>query len=57
MSFFFYEKAPLSSAFRDLGPTAAEARRRMKSWVSQLDMADELERGRPLFVRVGRERE
>ncbi len=32
------------SAFRDLGPTAAEAQRRMKSWGSQLDLADELER-------------
>ncbi len=48
MSFFFYDKAPLSSAFRDSGPTAAEARRRMKSWDSQLDMADELE-GLPPF--------
>ncbi len=32
------------SASRDSGPTAAEARRRMKSWGSQLDVADELER-------------
>ncbi len=31
------------SASRDSGPTAAEARRRMKSWGSQLDMADKLE--------------
>ncbi len=51
---FFYEKprSRLSlfsrkegqpSASRDSGPTAAEARRRMKSWGSQLDVADELE--------------
>ncbi len=51
---FFYEKprSRLSlfsrkegqpSASHDSGPTAAEARRRMKSWGSQLDMADELE--------------
>ncbi len=51
---FFYEKhrSRLSlfsrkegqpSASRDLGPTAAEARRQMKS----LDVADELERDRP----------
>ncbi len=64
---FFYEKAPLSSvplsrkegqpsASRDSGPTAAEARRQMKSWGSQLDMADELERDRPFFAHVGRER-
>ncbi len=35
------------SASPDSGPTAAETRRRMKSWGSQLDMADELERDRP----------
>ncbi len=35
------------SASRDSGPTAAEARRRIKSWGSQLDVADELERDRP----------
>ncbi len=28
------------SAYRDSGPIAAEARRRMKSWGSQLDVAD-----------------
>ncbi len=60
---FFYEKAPLSSvplfkervsasASRDSRPTAAEARRRLKLWGSQLDMADELEREPPLFARV-----
>ncbi len=59
---FFYEKALLSSvplfeergaasASRDSGPTAAEALRRMKSWGSQLDLADELERDR-LFSRA-----
>ncbi len=32
------------SASRDSGPIAAEARRRIKSWGSQLDLADELER-------------
>ncbi len=30
------------SASRDSRPTVAEARRRMKSWGSQLDVADEL---------------
>ncbi len=53
----FSRKERQPSASRDSGPTAAEARRRMKSWGSQLDMADELERDRPLFARVGRERE
>ncbi len=38
------------------GPTAAEARRRLKSWGSQLDMADELERDRP-FSRASAENE
>ncbi len=37
----------LRSASRDSRPTAAEARRRIKSWGSQLDLADQLERGRP----------
>ncbi len=32
------------SASRNLRPTAAEARRRMKLWGSQVDLADELER-------------
>ncbi len=32
------------SASRDSGPTATEAQRRMKSWGSQADLADELER-------------
>ncbi len=54
---FFSRKEGQPSASRDSGPTAAEARRRMKSWGSQLDMADEFERDRPLFARVGRERE
>ncbi len=44
------------SASRDSRPTVAEARRRMKSWGSQLDVANVLERDRP-FSRVGRERE
>ncbi len=44
------------SASRDSGPIAAEARRRMKSWGSQLDMADELERARP-FSRASAENE
>ncbi len=35
------ERQPSASCF------SAEARRRMKSWGSQLDMADELERDRP----------
>ncbi len=44
----FSRKEGQPSASRDSGPTAAEARMRMKSWGSQLDLA---------FVRVGRERE
>ncbi len=67
VSFFFYEKhrSRLSlfsrkegqpSASRDSGPTAAEARRRLKSWGSQLDMADELERDHP-FSRLSAENE
>ncbi len=43
----FSRKEGQPSASRDSGPTAAEARRRMKLWGSQLDMADELERDRP----------
>ncbi len=43
----FSRKEGQPSASRDSGPTAAEARRRMKSWGSQLDLADELERGSP----------
>ncbi len=43
----FSRKERLPSASRDSGHTAAEAWRRMKSWGSQLDMADELERDRP----------
>ncbi len=53
----FSRKEGQSSASRDSGPTAAEAQRRMESWGSQLDLADELERDLPLFVCVGRERE
>ncbi len=53
----FSRKEGQPSASRDSGPTAAEARRRLKSWGSQLDMADELERDRLFFARVGRERE
>ncbi len=52
----FSRKEGQPSASRDSRPTVAEARRRMKSWGSQLDVADELERDRP-FSRVGRERE
>ncbi len=53
---FIYSNAPIAifsadSDFRFFckksGPTAAEAWRRMKSWGSQLDMADELERDYP----------
>ncbi len=43
----FSRKEGQPSASRDSGPTAAEARRRFKSWGSQLDVADELERDRP----------
>ncbi len=52
----FSRKEGQPSASRDSRPTVAEARRRMKSWGSQLDVADVLERDRP-FSRVGRERE
>ncbi len=55
---FFYEKAPLSSVplFEERGAAVCFPRfrthhcrgtRRMKSWGSQLDLADELERDRP----------
>ncbi len=40
----FPRKEWQASASRDSGPTAAEERRRMKLWRSQLDLADELER-------------
>ncbi len=43
----FSRKEGQPSASRDSVPTAAEARRRLKSRGSQLDMADELERDRP----------
>ncbi len=39
----FLRKEGQPSASRDSGPTVAEARRRMKSWGSQMDLADELE--------------
>ncbi len=52
----FSRKEGQPSASRDSGPTAAEARRRMKSWGSQLDTADELERDRP-FSRASAENE
>ncbi len=45
----FSRKEGQPSASRDSGPTAAEARRRLKSRGSQLDMADELERGTAPF--------
>ncbi len=44
---FFSKKEWQLSASRDSGPTTAEARRRMKSWGSQLDLADELQRELP----------
>ncbi len=50
----FSRKEGQPSASRDSGPIAAEARRRIKSWGSQLDMADELETDRP-FSRVSAE--
>ncbi len=52
----FSRKEGQPSASRDSGPTAAEARRRLKSRGSQLDMADELERDRP-FSRASAENE
>ncbi len=52
----FSRKEGQPSASRDSGPTTAEARRRMKSWGSQLDMAAELERDRP-FLHASAENE
>ncbi len=42
----FSRKEGQPSASHNSGPTTAEARRRIKSWGSQLDMVDELERDR-----------
>ncbi len=50
----FSRKEGQPSASRDSGPIAAEVRRQIKSWGSQLDMADELETDRP-FSRVSAE--
>ncbi len=52
----FSRKGWKPSASHDSGPTAAEARRRMKSRGSQLDLADELERDHP-FSRASAENE
>ncbi len=52
----FSRKEGQPSASRDSVPTAAEARRRLKSRGSQLDMADELEKDRP-FSRASAENE
>ncbi len=52
----FSRKEGQPSASRDSGPTAAEARRQLKSRGSQLDMADELERDRT-FSRASAENE
>ncbi len=52
----FSRKEGQLSASRDSVPTAAEARRRLKSRGSQLDMADELEKDRP-FSRASAENE
>ncbi len=52
----FSRKEGQPSASRDSRPTVAEARRRMKSWGSQLVVADKLERDRPLFARRPRTR-
>ncbi len=40
----FSRKEGQPSASRDSGPTVAEAQRRMKSWGSQVDLPDDLER-------------
>ncbi len=40
----FSRKEGQASASSDSGSTVAEARRRIKSWSSQVDLADELER-------------
>ncbi len=50
----FSRKEGQPSASRDSGPTAAEAWWRMKTWGSQLDLADELERDQP-FSRASAE--
>ncbi len=52
----FSRKDGQPSASHDSRHTVAEARRRMKSWGSQLDVADELERDRP-FSRASAENE
>ncbi len=52
----FSRKEVQPSASHDSGPTAAETRRRIKSWGSQLDLADELERDR-LFSHASAENE
>ncbi len=52
----FSRKEGQPSASRDSRPTVAEARGRMKSWGSQLVVADKLERDRPLFARRPRTR-
>ncbi len=46
-----FEEEGQPSASRDSRPTVAEARRRMKSWGSQLDVANVLERDRPFARR------
>ncbi len=51
----FSRKEGQPSASCDSESTVAEARRRIKSWSSQVDLADELERAF-LFACVGRER-
>ncbi len=51
----FSRKEGQPSTSRDSGPTAVEARRRMKLWGLQLDLADELERESFPFARVSRE--
>ncbi len=40
----FLRKEGQPSASRDSNPTAAEARRTLRSWGSQADLADEFER-------------
>ncbi len=52
----FSRKEGQPSASRDSRSTIAEARRRMKSWGSQVDLADELERELSFLRESGRER-
>ncbi len=51
----FSRKEWQPSAPHGSGPAAAEARRKISSWGSQVDLADELKKGLSHFVSHGRE--